>query len=403
MAYHVVVDFSEGQSGGTSRTPNRQVLEAFRSPVIDRIMAGPTPGIWKLPSGTLELPRVFGFCRGVKRALAIADRATVEHAAAKVSGRLVLLGEIIHNPWVNDYFRQRGVCILTMRQRGLEQLDHHVDPQDSAVIPAFGVPLPIERRLGRIGCKVIDCSCGDVRRLWRWGAQAVRDGFGVMIFGRVRHDETVVTKTRLAETGGKYIVLEDLDQVETFGRMLSGDSSPEEFRERFDADKTNAEDIGPLLRLAQVSQTTMLYDHTLEAREALRRSFVERFGQGDARKRLRFQPTVCKATQDRQNAAVELCRSGRDVVVVVGGFDSSNTRHLYELASRYAPAYLTENAEAIRSAEELLAWDLHGDDAKVFRDWLPKKRPLRIGVLAGASSPEIVVGQVLQRLAQFLQ
>ncbi len=371
--------------------------------MIDRIMAGPDPGVWGLPGGQLALPRVFGFCRGVKQALAIADRATVEHTAGHESGRLVLLGEIIHNPWVNDYFRQRGVRILTTRQRSLDQLDHYIKPRDSAIIPAFGVPLPIEHRLKQIGCKIIDCSCGDVRRLWRWSEQAVRDGFGVMIFGRVRHDETVVTKSRLAEAGGKYLILEDLDQVEAFGRMLSGGVRPEEFRERFNADATNAEDIDSLLHLAQVSQTTMLYDHTLRAREAVQKAFVKRFGPSDAKKRLRFQPTVCRATQDRQNAAVELCRSNCDVVVVVGGFGSSNTRHLYELAARYAPAYLTENADAIRSARELLVWDRHGDDARVIKGWLPQNRPLRIGVLAGASSPEIVVGHVLQRLAQFLQ
>lgn len=388
-----------------SETPTAgRALEPFASPVINRIQAGKqgSPGCWPLPGGELVLPSVFGFCRGVKRALVIADKAVAAHAQRTGGEEIVLLGELIHNPWVNDYFRDQGVRILSTQQR--DDVEKYLEPRNVAIIPAFGVPLPIERRLAEIGCETIDCSCGDVIRLWHWSSQEVKEGFGLLIFGRAMHDETVVTKSRLAAVGGKYLVVENLHQVKQFADMITAKApiSPEVFQKTFGTDATNAASIEPLLKLAQASQTTMLYDDTQQVREILTAAFRERFGE-NFEQRLRFHPTVCRATQDRQNAAVELCKSGCDLVIVVGGFGSSNTRHLHELARQYAPAYLIENAQAIVSANKLTTWSMETKDAEAVHDWLPEKRPLRIGVLAGASSPEIVIGQVLQRLAVFLE
>lgn len=375
-------------------------MDAFHSAVVDRVRNAPEPNVWRLPSGELLLPRVFGFCRGVKRALALAGRATDEHLRGEPKGRLILLGEIIHNPWVNAYFVRRGVRILSREQR--QKVEEHVTKNDAAIVPAFGVPLPIERRLRDIGCRIIDCTCGDVRRLWTWSEQAARDGCGVIVFGRSEHDETVVTKSRLTEAGGTYLVLETLAQVETFGAMLESRADDEDYQSAFPPAATNAAGPRAFEQLAQVSQTTMLHSDTQRVRDILTAAFRNRFGE-EASRRLRFEPTVCRATQDRQDAAVELCRSGCDLMIVVGGIGSSNTRHLHELARQYVPAYLIENAEAIRSAGELLAYDRTEETTRPVQSWLPEKRPLRIGLLAGASSPEIVVGQVLERLADFLQ
>jgi 4-hydroxy-3-methylbut-2-enyl diphosphate reductase len=335
----------------------------------------------------------------VKRALAWTERAVREEATRQ--GRLVLLGEIIHNPWVNDYFRAQGVQILTRSER--HDLEDHLGPEDCAIIPAFGVPLPVERRLGEIGCRIVDSSCSDVRRLWTWAQHAVEEGYGVVIYGRAKHDETVVTKSRLAEAGGKYVVLASLSEVNEFCRMVASPDEAESFAERFDEAATNAADLSPFEHLAQVSQTTMLYRDTQEVRRRIEEAFVSRFGVGQAQQRLQFQPTVCQATQQRQEAAVELCQSGCDVVIVVGGFTSSNTHHLFDLASSYAPTYFVENAKAILDVHRLEAFDPSVGRPRVFEGWLKAGDSLRIGVLAGASCPEVVVGEVLERLAGFLQ
>lgn len=377
--------------------PAESPADPFASPLVDRVRAG--GNVWRLPRGEIRLPSVFGFCRGVKRALTMLQQAVADHAAGLHKGRLLLLGQIIHNPWVNRYFEDLGVRILSRGQ--IESPAEHITPADCAVIPAFGVELPIENELHSIGCRIVDTSCGDVRRLWAWADRAAGEGYGVMIFGRADHDETVVTKSRLAAAGGKYVVAARIEHTRVLCDLITGRRGGAEFAEQFGPQETNAADMARFERLAQVSQTTMLYDDTLAVRDLLRQAFVERFGQAEAEARLLFQPTVCRATQARQTAAVELCRQGCDLVIVVGGFGSSNTRHLFELARSYAPALFIETADAIRGSGEIEAFDL-ASGPRLVRDWLPDKRPLTIGVLAGASSPEIVVGQVLEKLAEFL-
>lgn len=369
---------------------------AFRSPTLDHVRQ--VGNVLELDGGQIVLPDVIGFCRGVERALEMLDNAVESHRAAGT--QLFLLGEIIHNPWVNEYFQKRGVTVLPARQS--RESEKYIKPDDCAVVPAFGVPLGIQRRLEQIGCEVVDTTCGDVRRLWKWAHQAAVDGHGVLIFGRATHDETHVTKSRLADIGGKYVVAGDLEQVRAFGKLITGQAPVERFREVFGSEATNSDSLSDFERLAQVSQTTMLYNETLEVRDILTDAFGRRFGDEAAAERLCFQPTVCRATQARQTAAVEMCRTGCDLVIVVGGFGSSNTRHLFELACDYAPSYFIETVDNIISADELVTYDFKASQPTVARNWLPAERPLRIGMLAGASSPEIVLGEVLEKLAELL-
>jgi len=371
--------------------------KAFASEIIDTIHAA--GGVLYLAGGEIRLPRTFGFCRGVTSALVMLEEACQGHTDS--TSRLFLLGQIIHNPWVNDHFSRRGVQILRPDQ--VRHPEAFITASDCAVIPAFGVALDIEAHLRSIGCQVVDTSCGDVRRLWRWACRAAADGFGILIFGRSEHDETVVTKSRLAAVGGKYLVIGNLAEGRQFAEMVASDQPPQAFRERFGPATTNAESPQPFRRLAQVSQTTMLYDHTMALRDILRSGFARRYGQEELNQRLLFEPTVCRATQDRQNAAVELCKAGCDLVVVVGGFGSSNTRHLYELAQAHAPTVFIEDAGAILSPSCLRALDPDQDRPVTVKNWLPRRRPLHVAVLAGASSPEIVVGQVVEKLAEFLR
>ena len=192
-----------------------------------------------------------------------------------------------------------------------------------------------------------------------------------------------------------------MDQAKTLCQMITSDDTSR-FREVFSWAATNAASLEPFCKLAQVSQTTMLYDETTAFRKLLKEAFISRYGSDQIDERVRFQPTVCRATQERQNAAVELCSTRPDLTVVVGGFGSSNTRHLYELARRYSPSYLIEDAAAIGSSEHMTCFDPIADGPVDQADWMPETRPLRIALLAGASCPEIVIGQVLGKLADLL-
>jgi 4-hydroxy-3-methylbut-2-en-1-yl diphosphate reductase len=395
---------------------------AFRSEVIDHLGASRA---WRLAGGSILLPRVFGFCRGVTRALemledalghsAAAGRERGESSSRPAATRFYLLGPIIHNPWVNHYFEGRGVHILTRAQ--MNDLASLLSPEDCAVIPAFGATPAIERTLRRIGCRVIDTTCPDVRRLWAWARRSATEGRGVLIYGRADHDETLVTKAHLEAAGeasrgghtapsaapGRYLVVGDLEEAGEFCRMIASGADGRSPSDVFGPGASNASSMAPFLRLAQVSQTTMLYEETTRLRDLLTEAFQSRFGGEETRQRLLFQPTVCRATQDRQTAARELCEAGCDLILVVGGFGSSNTRHLHELARRRGPAYFIEDASAIHGREGILSLDASAGEAREVAGWLPARRPLRIGVLAGASSPEAVVGEVLQRLALLLR
>ncbi len=329
--------------------------------------------------------------------MVLLDRALHEHHAQDM--RFFLLGQIIHNPWVNEYFRGKGVIILD--DDNIRHLEDMISPRDCGVIPAFGVTLEIENRLKSIGCRILDTTCGDVRRLWAWAKHAVSDGFGVLIYGRSMHDETVVTKSRLDAVGGRYLVVGDLDEAQRFCDLVVSGRDDVSLKDHFGEHTSNADSLEGLLRLAQVSQTTMLYDETMEVRRLVDEAFRERFGKG-ADDRLQFQPTVCKATQQRQQAALELCGAGCDLIVVVGGFGSSNTTHLHELARQHGQAWFIEDARGIISPQKIRAFDPARREGGDFTDWLPSRRPLTIGVLAGASSPENVIGEVLERLGDML-
>lgn len=373
----------------------------FGSEIVARIRR--EGNVWRLAGGELVLPRVSGFCSGVTRALAMLEEALAKEP--KGPGGFFLLGEIIHNPYVNEYFRSCGVRILSPQQR--EHLEDFIGPDDCGVIPAFGVTLAIEERLHKVGCRILDTTCGDVRRLWAWGTGAVERGFSVLIYGRAGHDETVVTKSRLEARGGRYLVVGNLREAQDFRGLITGETEAGRMGSLFGREATNASSLEPFERLAQVSQTTMLYDDTMRVRDLIQSAFEQRFGHDEAERRLLFQPTVCRATQDRQSAALELCQKGCDLIIVVGGFGSSNTTHLYERARVYGPAYFIEDVSAILGPGRIRALDpgaaATGRNEPVeIENWLPQRRPLKIGVLAGASSPQIVIGEVLERLADLL-
>ena len=381
------------QSDGVPGRESQTTAGGFRSQIVETVRQ--SGGVLDLPAGRLCLPEVFGLCRGVIRALELLQKTV----SSRPQGRLFLLGQIIHNPWVNAYFERRDVHVLGPDELG--DLAGIISSDDVAIIPAFGVPLPIERQIDTIGCDVVDTTCGHVRRLWKWVEGAANDGYGVIIFGRATHDETVGTLSRLDAVGGKYVVTSGLNDVGRLCDLIVADADASAFQEAFQRPATNAASLAPFARLAQASQTTMLFSETQAVRQELREAFQRRHGPSGL-DRLRFEPTVCRATQDRQAAAETLCRGDVDLVVVVGGYGSSNTRHLFELSRAHVPAWFIEDASFIESPKRIRALDAESNAPAIFENWLPERRPLTIGVLAGASSPDVVVGEVLERLAGLL-
>jgi 4-hydroxy-3-methylbut-2-enyl diphosphate reductase len=335
----------------------------------------------------LRLTRAFGFCQGVQVAVARATRAAEELAAlddpATERPRLYMTGEIIHNPRTNERLAEAGVTILP-QGNGLGRLAV-VRPHDWVIAPAFGITAAEEAELERIGCRVIDTTCGWVRRIWQAVRTFSEDGLTTVIHGKVEHEETRATASRVA---GAFVIVRNLTETQALAAAirrvpLSPDGSrfADTFSGKCSPGFDPEHDLG---RLGLVNQTTMLSSETEAIGEILRRAVDASPAEGH----FRMLDTLCPATQKRQDAVRELLAGGAlDAFIVVGGFRSSNTAHLAGLGVGRVPTYHVEDAACLVSRDEIRHLPPGGHEAAVSRGWMPPA-PCTVGVSAGASTPQ---------------
>lgn len=353
----------------------------------DVLQARMDGGVIPVDESEILLPSSFGFCGGVLKALKDLDAVV-----SKNNGKTIrLLGEIIHNETVNDYFREKGVNILTESDR--EEFFETASPDDVAVVPAFGLPKEFDQRVRsfvRSPELVVDTTCRYVRRIWEFAGKAAGDGATIIIHGKPNHPETRATVSRALNEKNAVILVRNTEQAQFLADCLIKQEIflyPEEL---IIAPKR----VNSML-LALVNQTTMLFSETQQIEDTLRQAVNVTGAQ------LRCCNTVCCATQKRQDAALALCGSGCDLSLVIGGFSSSNTMQLYRVAGRNAPSWFIKNADAFnaRTIEHLNAGT--GKLEKT-EGWLSDQRPLRIAVLSGASCPYSDIGNVIRKLKKLL-
>jgi 4-hydroxy-3-methylbut-2-enyl diphosphate reductase len=346
---------------------------------------------------TVRLAREFGFCYGVERAV---DYAYQTHR--KFPDRAIyLVGEIIHNPLVNDRLREMGVEILE-RPEPTGAFDFsRITPQDVVIMPAFGVTIDDFAALREIGCVLVDTTCGSVLNVWKRVESYARDGFTALIHGKYYHEETRATASQVRKyPEGHYLVVRNMDEARLVCDFIEGRLSAEELMTTF------ARAVSPgfdperhLQRVGVANQTTMLARESLAIAEEVGAS-IER-GRGAAARAENFRSfdTICSATQERQDAVRELLDEGVDVMVVIGGFNSSNTISLAALCADKVPTYHIETSNAIDPD----SGNIHFRPALVKHteadasDWMATG-PLRIGVTAGASTPNNKIGDVVARI-----
>jgi len=344
------------------------------------------------PGARILLPGVFGFCRGVTRALSLAMRAI-----ESTSGRVILLGEIIHNPYVNGQLVKAGVVIPAPEQ--FRNTITGAGAEDCIIIPAFGIEQELESLL-QTDCRarILDATCDDVRRIWSFVDQERQQGRTIILFGKPSHSEIKATLSRSLGQNC-VIVVPGVKSARTLAERLesgngTGQALPVELCQGLGIAVYNAEALrADFLSLA--SQTTMLYSETIEVAEI--------FGQVAARLggSLNSCSTICRATQQRQDAAVNLCREHHpDLVLVIGGYDSSNTANLYRIVREYQKTFFIEGAHCITSIG--LAHhdpDSHCDLLENSIDW---KELGSVALLAGASCPSVVIGDTVRALTGLL-
>ncbi|MFQ3640110.1 MAG: 4-hydroxy-3-methylbut-2-enyl diphosphate reductase [Chloracidobacterium sp.] len=359
----------------------------FGSPVIETIrQQGYVLRVGRL---SFHLAREFGFCYGVDDALDLAYEAR-----RRFAGRTIYLtGEIIHNPTVN----------ARLAALGIHQLENIADvtPQDVVVIPAFGLPASDLEQLRNVGCTLVDTTCGSVVHVWKRVERYARDGFTTIIHGKHDHEETTATRSQvLAIPGGRYVVVRDLQETEQLASVITGLQPAATLRDFFArAASPGFNPTRDLGKIGLANQTTMLASESLAIAERLRAAMTVRYGEDETPFRFRSFDTICSATQVRQDAVAELLKRPLDLLVVVGGYNSSNTGHLCEMAAAVCPTYHIATPDCIVSAELIRHKPAFQAQEIESSGWLPPGR-LNIGLTSGASTPDRALGDTILRLVQ---
>lgn len=349
-----------------------------------------------------HLARHFGFCFGVENAIEIAYRVVDENPGK----RIFLLSEMIHNPRVNADLLSRGVQFL-MKTDGTRLVDFStLKPDDIVVVPAFGTTIELQQELISLGVDPYryDATCPFVEKVWKRADELGRRGFTVIVHGKRTHEETRATFSHSKQQAPTLIVL-DMREAQRVISFIKGEIDSQTLLSEFSQAVT--EGFNPevdLQRIGVVNQTTMLASETKAIADSFREAMLEKFGEDRIREHFAdTRDTLCYATNENQSATAELAKSGADLALVVGGYNSSNTSHLVELLEQHMPTYYIKDAEEIYNAKQIAHFDLHVKQVVQTTNWLPQDRPsLTIAVSAGASCPDSSVDAVIQRVASLV-
>ena len=368
---------------------------AYHSGLVDAVRADGY--VRRAGRMTIHLAREFGFCYGVDRAVDYAYQARKRFP----DKRVFLTGEIIHNPHVNGQLRARGMRILTDPDEAAAQ----PGPDDVVILPAFGVSVSELADLERRGCTLVDTTCGSVLNVWKNVRRYAQEGFTSIIHGKVHHEETRATASQAtAVAGAHYLIVRDEDQARLVCAFIRHGGPVEPFLDVFAGARSPGFDpVRHLTRIGCANQTTMLMAESLRIGEMLKRAMADRYGEAELAQRFRAFDTICSATQERQDAVLALLDDqDLDVALVIGGYNSSNTCNLARICAERVPTYHIADPACLTPDGEIHHRPIGAPStatvgAAVTRNWLPAG-PVTIGLTAGASTPNSIVGDVIERL-----
>ena len=390
------------------RVPNH-----YAGPIIQRIkdfrqehgkrQLAPT----RLQIGQLEVlvPRHFGFCFGVERAIHMAFSALEKHPHKRIN----LVSEIIHNPLVNSDLQKRGISFI-YDENGNRKIDEEgISAEDIVLIPAFGTTLQIEDSLQRSGIDTTteefresnDTTCPFVSKVWDRGEQLGKEGYTIVIHGKFGHEETQATHSHTKEHTKTLVVLH-ADEARRVADYIAGNLSLQEFAAEFSEKWSEGFDPeNNLERVAVVNQTTMLAEETKEVAAIMRDAMLRKYGEENLEYHFAdTNDTLCYATNWNQNATKSLIDAQPDLAVIVGGYNSSNTSHLVEICSTVMPSYLISSCDELLSAQEIRHFDIHTRELTVSDQWLPQL-PVSVAITSGASCPDVLLNAVVEKIAGY--
>jgi 4-hydroxy-3-methylbut-2-enyl diphosphate reductase len=369
----------------------------YRSIIVEKIRA--QGSVLTVGNTTVRLARDFGFCYGVERAIDLAYAARKVFADRKV----FLLGEIIHNQEVNRQLTEMGVVSIPISEH--ESAVSTLSSEDVVIVPAFGAETRLMKLISERGCLVVDTTCGDVMSVWKRVRQYAKNGFTSIIHGKASHEETRATSSRaMGDDGmGNYLVVLTLADVDYVCDYIRHGGDKESFLKRFPPGAHSA-GFDPDLHLTRVgvaNQTTMLKSETEEVQRRLKQAVLDRHGPVAGEQNFQVFDTICGATQERQDSLFGLLQQPLDVLLVVGGYNSSNTTHLVEIGEQQLPTFFIRTADCLKSLEQIVHFDLHlKAEKESYSTKLASDEPVIVGITAGASCPSNLIEDTVLRVFQ---
>jgi len=348
------------------------------------------------------IARHFGFCYGVENAIEISYKIIEENPGR----RIFLLSEMIHNPDVNEELKRRGVVFL-MDTAGKHLIDwNELNSNDIVIIPAFGTTMEIQNKLKEIGIETFkyDTTCPFVEKVWNRSFQLGESNYTVIIHGKHFHEETRATFSHSIKNAAS-LIIRDIKEAEFLSATILGKRSENEFYSFFESKYSKGFDVKKdLLKIGVVNQTTMLATETQAIADYLKNTMIKKFGKEDLRNHFAdTRDTLCYATYDNQESTYGLLKKSADFAVVVGGYNSSNTSHIVELCEKKLKTYFISSAEKIISDKIINHYDLRTKKEINTDNFIPITKPVDIILTSGASCPDSIVDQVLQKLLSFFE
>lgn len=339
-------------------------------------------------SVTIRLAQAFGFCWGVERAVAMAYE-TRQHFPTE---RIWITNEIIHNPSVNQRLRDMQVQFIPV-EAGQKDFSG-VESGDVVILPAFGASVQEMQLLNDKGCTIVDTTCPWVSKVWNSVEKHKKNAYTSIIHGKYNHEETIATSS----FAGTYLVVLNLEQAQYVADYILHGGDRQEFLAKFKNAHSEGFDPDRDLKCVGIAnQTTMLKGETEQIGKLFERTMMQKYGPDQLNQHFLAFNTICDATQERQDAMYDLVDAPLDLMVVVGGYNSSNTTHLQEIAiDRRIPSYHIDSGDRIGPGNRVEHKPLH-HDLTVTENWLPDG-PITVGITSGASTPDRIVAEVIEKI-----
>jgi 4-hydroxy-3-methylbut-2-en-1-yl diphosphate reductase len=345
---------------------------------------------------TIRLAQSFGFCWGVERAVAIAYE-TRQHFPTQ---QIWITNEIIHNPSVNQRLREMNVNFIQV-ENGVKNFEQ-IDRGDVVILPAFGASVQEMQLLNDKGCTIVDTTCPWVSKVWNTIEKHKKKDYTSIIHGQYKHEETVATSS----FADKYLVVLNLTEANYVAEYILNDGGTPaeklarrtEFLTKFS--KAYSAGFDPDLDLEKVgiaNQTTMLKTETEAIGKLFERTMMKKYNTAELNDHFQSFNTICDATQERQDAMFELVDEPLDLMVVIGGYNSSNTTHLQEISIDHKiPSYHIDSDIRILADNQIEHKPL-SKELEITKNWLPAGK-IVVGVTSGASTPDKIVEAAIERI-----